>query len=53
MKEYLGDAVYVEDTNYGIRLTTEDGISVTNEIHLEPQVIMQLIKYLELKVKYD
>ena len=53
MKEYLGDAVYVEDTNYGVRLTTENGISTTNEIYLDPLVIVQLVKYLERKVEHD
>ena len=39
MKTYLGDAVYVDIGAYGITLTTEDGISATNTIYLEPEVI--------------
>lgn len=39
-KEYLGDGVYAEIPYPGtIILTTEDGISATNEIVLEPEVI--------------
>ena len=37
-KRYIGDAVYVELDPCGIVLTTEDGISVTNRIVLEPEV---------------
>jgi len=42
MKEYLGDGVYAEFTGWDILLTTEDGRSVTNRIHLEPQVYAAL-----------
>lgn len=50
-KQYLGDAVYAEIMNYGeLILTTEDGISATNRIVLEPQVIKALDLYL-LKIK--
>lgn len=31
-KDYMGDGIYIEDQGYGIRLTTENGISVQNEI---------------------
>jgi hypothetical protein len=51
MKTYLGDAVYVYIGAYGITLTTEDGISATNTIYLEPEVIAALVKYLE-KIGY-
>lgn len=44
-KQYLGDGVYV-DSNYGsIVLTTENGISVTNTIVLEPEVWDALKEY--------
>ena len=49
-KTYLGDAVYVDFDGWHIVLTTEDGISTTNEIFLEPEVIVALQQYLvELK----
>lgn len=38
-KAYLGDGVYAEATPLGVELTTEDGISVTNRIVLEPEVL--------------
>jgi hypothetical protein len=37
-KAYIGDGVYVDIDPLGIILTTEDGIRVTNEIVLEPEV---------------
>ena len=46
-KFYLGDAVYAQLTPWGLILTTEDGISPTNEIILEPQVWAELIAYVE------
>lgn len=35
-KEYLGDGAYVDFDGYSIILTTEDGISTTNSVVLEP-----------------
>ena len=44
-KVYVGDAVYVQVLRTGmIRLTTEDAVSVTNEIFLEPAVYGALIE---------
>lgn len=44
-KAYLGDGVYA-DVEYGqLVLTTEDGISVTNRIVLEPEVYAALVAY--------
>lgn len=45
-KTYLGDAVYAEVEEGRLRLTTEDGISVTNEIYLEPEVYQALTNYI-------
>jgi hypothetical protein len=45
-KRYIGDAVYVEYHSPGIRLTTEDGIRVMNEIILEPEVLFELERFL-------
>jgi len=44
-KRYIGDAVYVDCDGYYIILTTEDGISVTNRICLEPSTWRQLVAY--------
>ena len=39
MKEYLGDAVYVERNEFDdLVLTTENGIQITNRVVLEPVV---------------
>ena len=38
-KTYLGDGVYCSYGGRGFVLTTEDGISVSNEIVMEPEVI--------------
>jgi hypothetical protein len=46
-KEYIGDAVYAEFDRYGaLVLTTENGISVTNRIVLEPEVLAALEDYI-------
>lgn len=47
MKTYLGDAVYADKWGHGVELTTSDGISDTNTIYLEPEVIASLVEYLE------
>lgn len=45
-RTYLGDAVYAEVQATGmIRLTTEDGISILNQIFLEPEVCEALVKF--------
>lgn len=39
-KEYIGDGVYIECDHYGsVILSTSDGISTTNYIVLEPEVL--------------
>jgi hypothetical protein len=45
LKEYLGDGVYAEIENGMVKMTTEDGISVTNIIYLEPAVYEALKRY--------
>jgi len=44
-KTYIGDGVYVEFDGYALVLTTEDGISVTNRIVLEPDVWASLGRF--------
>lgn len=46
-KQYIGDGVYIDYNGYDIVLTTEDGITATNTIVLEPEVIYHLSQYLE------
>jgi hypothetical protein len=44
-KTYLGDAVYLELEGDCLVLTTENGISVTNRIVLEPEVYRALLEF--------
>ena len=46
-KRYLGDGVYVEFDGYQFKLTTENGIRMTNTIYLEPSVFRALEQYVE------
>jgi hypothetical protein len=46
MKRHLGDGVYGEMEGRILLLTTEDGVSVTNRIVLEPEVIDDLLGFL-------
>ena len=47
MKEYLGDGAYVEFDGYGLRLTAEDGVRVTNQVYLDPSVYAALLRFVE------
>lgn len=53
MKTYLGDGCYAEFDGFGIALTTEDGINITNKIYLEPQVLVALNKFVETLKRAD
>lgn len=44
-KEYIGDGVYVDVERGMIKLTTENGIRVTNTIYLEHDVWRHLSDY--------
>ena len=44
-KEYLGDSVYVEASDGGLKLTTENGEGPSNVIFLEPEVYTELVRY--------
>jgi len=46
-KVYLGDAVYADYDGVGLTLTTEDGVSATNTIYLEPEVWVALLEYVK------
>lgn len=48
LKQYLGDSVYVDWDGQMIRLTTENGYGPTNEIFMEPEVLMAFEYYLKL-----
>ena len=44
-KLYIGDGVYVKSDGYGLILTAENGMSVSNRIYLEPAVFKTLSDY--------
>ncbi len=51
-KTYIGDGVYAEIDPFGtLTLTTEDGIRVTNTIHLVPEVMEVLYQILRKNIK--
>lgn len=43
IKFYLGDGVYAETDGIVVMLTTENGISVTNKIVLEIDMVQNLL----------
>lgn len=46
-KHYLGDGAYVAFDGYALVLTTEDGVRITNQIVLEPDVYRALQAYVK------
>ena len=47
-KDYLGDAVYAEISQFGeLILTTEDGISVSNRIALDDSTLTALERFVQ------
>jgi len=52
MKSYLGDGIYIYFDGYSLVLTTENGIEITNEIVLEPDVYESLLRYVDM-LKYE
>lgn len=53
-KVYLGDGAYAEFDGFGIILTTENGICITNTIYLESEVLQALIEFVNrLKEKHS
>lgn len=46
-KSYLGDGAYVEFDGFSVHLTTEDGISTTNRVVLEPHGIRNFEEWLD------
>lgn len=46
-KHYLGDGAYAEFDGYGIWLTAENGVVVTDRVYLEPPVYAELLRWVE------
>lgn len=51
-KTHLGDGVYVDDWQDGLVLTTEDGITTTNTIYLEPEVFFALLVFANRRFRF-
>ena len=49
--DYLGDGLYAYHDGYGVWLTAEDGIRVTDGVYLEPQVFVALQEFLRREAK--
>ncbi len=45
-KQYIGDGVYVEKEGINYILTTEDGVSITNRIVLEPSIANSMLTFM-------
>lgn len=48
-KEYIGDGVYIQPGNYKgcVILTCENGIETYERIHLEPDMVKNIMNYVE------
>lgn len=42
---YLGDGLYAEFDGWQVRLYAHNGISYTNEVFLEPDVLAAFVRY--------
>lgn len=51
-KKYLGDGVYAEFVEGDLVLTTENGVSVTNQVVLDYWVMTQLESYIQEEKTY-
>jgi hypothetical protein len=47
---YLGDGAYARYDGFNVWLTTSDGVTTTNEVCLEPEVLQQFKEFLESEV---
>ena len=45
IKTYLGDGAYAAFDGYSVILTTSDGVSDTNTIYMEPEVVQVLMTF--------
>jgi hypothetical protein len=44
---YLGDGLYAEFDGWEIRLFAHNGVSSTNQVFLEPSVLVAFLRYVE------
>lgn len=45
-KTYLGDGLYASHDGFQVKLTAENGVTATNTVYLEPEVVLALVKFL-------
>lgn len=50
---YMGDGVYARRDKFGVTLTTNNGVKVTNEIYLDAEVLEALMIYCKRGKKDD
>ena len=46
-KQYLGDGAYADFDGWSVVLTTENGLTETNRIVMEPEVTTAFLRWLE------
>ena len=46
-RAYLGDGLYADYDGFQIRLWASDGVTMTNEVFLDPYVLQNLIIFAE------
>ena len=46
-KQYIGDSVYIDHDGYYFVVTTENGEGASNTIYFEPQVMADLMVYVQ------
>lgn len=44
---YLGDGLYADFDGYQVRLFAHNGVSDTNEVFLEPDVLSAFLRYVD------
>lgn len=49
---YLGDGLYAEFDGWQVRLYAHSGVSHTNEVFLEPDVLVSFLRYVEQLKQY-
>lgn len=47
-RQYIGDSVYADNDGYSLILCTNNGYQDENTIYLEPEVVENLLAYLQV-----
>ena len=46
-QEYIGDGAYARYDGYSFWISTSDGLNVTNQVCLEPEVLKSFLQYVK------